>query len=394
MKGLHVATSYTDVARLNETAIALIHCRGAVVDVTLFLCGDVMTGRGIDQALPHPCDPILYEEYIRDARDYLRLAEEHSGSIPRAVAWSYVWGDSLAELAAAAPDARIVNLETSVTRSGDYWRAKGIHYRMHPDNIGCLAAAGIDVCALANNHVLDYGYPGLLETLATLRSARIGTAGAGRDLDEAQRPAEVPLPGGARLWVLSLGSDSSGVPLEWAATDARPGVDRIADLTPRAAESVVERVRRWKRPGDLVLASVHWGGNWGHGIPEEHRDFAHRLIDGGVDVVHGHSSHHPRSVEVHGEKVVLYGCGDFIDDYEGIGGYEEFRGDLALMYLATVDAATGALRALRMVPFQMRRFRLRRAPPEDARWLRDRLAAVSSRFGTRIALVDGELRIQ
>jgi poly-gamma-glutamate capsule biosynthesis protein CapA/YwtB (metallophosphatase superfamily) len=60
-----------------------------------------------------------------------------------------------------------------------------------------------------------------------------------------------------------------------------------------------------------------------------HRQFAHALIDeAGFDLVHGHSSHHPKAIEVHHGRIILYGCGDFITDYEGIKGYESFRDDL------------------------------------------------------------------
>jgi poly-gamma-glutamate synthesis protein (capsule biosynthesis protein) len=99
--------------------------------VTLFLCGDVMTGRGVDQILAHPCPPGIQEPYVRDARDYVALAEEANGPIPRPVSPTYIWGDALQELERIAPDARIINLETSVTTSDDVWPGKGIHYRMH-----------------------------------------------------------------------------------------------------------------------------------------------------------------------------------------------------------------------------------------------------------------------
>ncbi|MBI4510255.1 MAG: CapA family protein, partial [Deltaproteobacteria bacterium] len=122
--------------------------------VSLFLCGDVMTGRGVDQILRHPSDPLLHEPAVQDAREYVALAEEKNGPVPRNVDDTYIWGDALAELARAAPHARLVNLETSVTRSEDAW-PKGINYRMHPANVGCLTAAKVDACILANNHVLD-----------------------------------------------------------------------------------------------------------------------------------------------------------------------------------------------------------------------------------------------
>src|SRR5262245_45105686 len=113
---------------------------------TLFLCGDVMTGRGIDQVLPHPGDGRLHECYVDHAAGYIELAELIHGPIERPMPFAAVWGDALAELERIPTDARIVNLETSVTRSDDHWPGKGIHYRMSPDNVACLGAARIDAC--------------------------------------------------------------------------------------------------------------------------------------------------------------------------------------------------------------------------------------------------------
>jgi poly-gamma-glutamate capsule biosynthesis protein CapA/YwtB (metallophosphatase superfamily) len=147
---------------------------GAMTDLRLFLCGDVMLGRGVDQIPRHPSDPRIFKQQVDSALTYVRLAEAASGRrIPRLVAPTYVWGDALAVLRAEQPAARIINLETAITTSDDY-AVKGINYRMHPGNIDCLTAAGIDCCVLANNHVLDWGRSGLLETLATPRRAEIG----------------------------------------------------------------------------------------------------------------------------------------------------------------------------------------------------------------------------
>ncbi|WP_232379409.1 CapA family protein [Polyangium fumosum] len=352
----------------------------------LFLCGDVMTGRGIDQALPHPSEPTLYEPYIRDARDYVTMAEDTNGPIQRPFGHAYIWGDALAALERAAPAARIINLETSVTRSDAYWPDKGINYRMHPDNTPCLLAAGIDVCVLANNHVLDYSTSGLIETLTTLKQAGLKIAGAGETLAEARAPAVLPLPGGGRLLVFAFGTASSGIPASWAATDDSPGVERLVDLSDTTALQIQARVRCVKRPGDVVIASIHWGSNWGYEVPEEHVRFAHSLLEGGVDLVHGHSSHHPRPIEVYKNKLILYGCGDLLNDYEGITGHASFRGDLALMYFPVVDPATGELARLRMTPMQIRRFRLGRARRSDAVWLGETLHRIGRGFGVQVDL--------
>jgi poly-gamma-glutamate capsule biosynthesis protein CapA/YwtB (metallophosphatase superfamily) len=352
--------------------------------ISIFLCGDVMTGRGIDQTLPHPGSPVLYEAYVRDARDYVRLAEEAHGPIPRPLEPGAIWGDAPAELERAGADLRIVNLETSITTSDDAWPDKPIHYRMHPRNIACLTAAGIDCCSLANNHVLDWGYAGLTETLRTLDAAGIARAGAGEDAEEAATPAVLEIAGRGRVLVFSLGSATSGIPAEWAAGDREPGVHLLPDLSEETARQTAARIRAFRRPGDVVVASIHWGSNWGYAIPEEQVRFARRLVEEGVDLVHGHSSHHVRAFEIYRGRPVLYGCGDFIDDYEGIGGHEAFRSDLRLAYVAALEPATGRLAELRLVPLQVRRFRLRRAAEDDAAWLCNLLNRIGAEFGTRV----------
>ncbi len=358
-------------------------------NVTLFLCGDVMTGRGIDQILRHPCDPRIHEGYLADAIDYVRLAERVSGPIPRGVDDAYIWGDALDELARMRPDARIINLETAVTQSED-WMAKGINYRMHPANVGCLTAAAIDCCVLANNHVLDWGEAGLLETLDALHGAGLRTAGAGTHREEGQAAAELPAPGGTRILVYALGTPDSGVPPSWEAGANHPGVDFLADLTEPSAQRLAERVRAARRPGDLVIVSIHWGGNWGYRVPHEQAEFARHLIDAGAaDLVHGHSSHHPKGVEIHCGKLILYGCGDFINDYEGITGHEQFRADLGVMYFPRLDASSGKLIDLELVALWRRRFRLERASESDSRWLCGVLNKEGNRLGTSFELQPG-----
>ncbi|HEY1139718.1 MAG TPA: CapA family protein [Lysobacter sp.] len=352
--------------------------------VSLFLCGDVMTGRAIDQILPHPSPPQLHESYIHDARDYLALAERESGDIPHPAPLAYIWGDALAELAQRRPAARIINLETSITRSDTPW-PKGINYRMHPDNVGCLTAAQIDCCSLANNHVLDWQREGLAETLATLHRAKIATAGAGADLDAALAPAILPLRGGVRLLVFAAATADSGVPEEWEATAKRSGVHLLPDLSTATAMRIAALVRRYRSPGDRVVCSLHWGGNWGYAISNAQRTFAHALIDeAGVDIVHGHSSHHPRAIEVYRDRPILYGCGDFLNDYEGIEGHEAYRGELGLMYFPTLDLATGRLRELELVPTRIRRFRVNHAQAEDRDWLLAMLRRECGTFGGEV----------
>lgn len=357
--------------------------------ITLFLCGDVMTGRGIDQILAHPSEPQIYESYMTSAEGYVKLAEAVSGPIPKRVDPDYIWGDALEELRRIDPDVRIINLETAVTESPEFWPGKGIHYRMQPRNIACVSAAKIDCCVLANNHVMDWGYAGLTETLATLDRANLKSAGACENLLEAEAPAIIEVPGKGRVLVFGFGDQSSGIPWLWGARSNRAGVNLLPDLSMDTVRRIAERISALRQKGDCVVVSIHWGGNWGYEVSSAQREFAHRLIDlAHVDVVHGHSSHHPKGIEVYRGKPVLFGCGDFLNDYEGISGYEEFRGDLALMYFVAMDLATGKLAGLIMTPMQVRRFRLSYAEPQDVRWLQQVLDRESRLLGAKVEWLD------
>ncbi|ODS30287.1 MAG: poly-gamma-glutamate synthesis protein [Candidatus Scalindua rubra] len=355
--------------------------------ITMFMCGDVMLGRGIDQVLTHPSDPVLHEPYMKSAIGYVELAERVNGPIPYPVSYSYIWGDALEELERVAPDLRLINLETSITKSNDYLENKGIHYRMHPKNIDCITAAKIDYCSLANNHLLDWGYSGLKETLETLQKVNVKSAGAGQNLQEAETPAVMEVEGKGRVIVFSYGLVTSGISPGWDALKERPGVNLLKDLSKKTMQRIKEKVKEVKQQGDIVVVSIHWGDNWGYEIPSEQREFAHKLIDGmGVDVIHGHSSHHVKGIEVYKDKLIIYGCGDFLNDYEGIGGYEDFRADLALMYFVSVEPSSGKLIRLQMTPTQIKNFKVNRASKADSLWLRDILNRESKRFGTQVKL--------
>jgi poly-gamma-glutamate capsule biosynthesis protein CapA/YwtB (metallophosphatase superfamily) len=354
-----------------------------------------MTGRGIDQILPQPCDPVLHESYATSALHYVRLAEEANGPIPRHVAPSYVWGAALDELSRTLAHARIINLETSITRSAEFV-PKGINYRMSPENAACIAAAGVDCCVLANNHVLDWSRAGLLDTLDSLDKLRIKYAGAGRDLAEASAPAVLATDSGSRVVIFAFASMTSGVPPDWAATPGRGGINLLTDLSEATIARIVEHIMEVRRPGDVIVLSIHWGPNWGYDIPMEQTRFAHALLERApVSIIHGHSSHHPKAIEVYRNRLILYGCGDFLNDYEGITGHEQYRDDLAVMYFADIDPGSADIVALTMAPLKLRRFQLVAASRADVDWLQRSLDRESRRFGAHVEREpDGRLTLR
>ncbi len=355
--------------------------------LSLFLCGDVMTGRGIDQILPFPSNPKLYESYVKDARHYVELAKQFREPIIQPVNFEYIWGDALHRMKNA--DARIINLETSITFSNNYYD-KGINYRMSPKNISCLTAADINCCALANNHVLDWGKEGLLETLETLENAEILYTGAGKNIEEAQKPAILTLED-HRVLVFSFGLASSGIPFDWQATATQPGVNLLVDWSIDSIKQIAKKIKHYKRRGDLVIASIHWGGNWGYEIPKTHQTIAHNLIDhADVDIIHGHSSHHIKGLEVYKNKPIIYGCGDFINDYEGISGQEFYRDDLGLMYFIESNPINGDIISLQMVPTKIKNFQITSPKKKETDWMLSILNREGRQFNTSVERIDGK----
>jgi poly-gamma-glutamate synthesis protein (capsule biosynthesis protein) len=304
----------------------------------------------------------------------------------------YIWGDALAAVDAAAADLRIINLETSITADGTP-EPKGINYRMHPDNTPAIAAFKPDACVLANNHIADWGPESVTDTLDALAAVDIAHVGAGRNAEEAARPLSLEADD-ARLRLFAVACPSSGTPEHWSAGPDAPGVNFLPDASTTSFERLAQHIAAHGAPEDIVMLSIHWGGNWGYEIPERHGDFAHALIEhAGVDIIFGHSSHHPKAIEVHRGRPILYGCGDFLNDYEGIRGHESYRPDLVLGYILDLDAH-GTLTRLEVLPFRLRKFRLNNASAEEAEWLRARLDRECRKFGRGVSLADGRLVLE
>jgi poly-gamma-glutamate synthesis protein (capsule biosynthesis protein) len=246
--------------------------------VRIAFMGDVMLGRLVDERL-------------------------------RTAAPASVWGDTLPVLAGA--DLRIANLECVLARGGTPWPGKVFHFRSAPQNVACLTAAAIDAVSLANNHTLDYGPGALLESVAALDAAGIRHAGAGADDDAAWSPAVVRA-GGLDVGLVAFTDNTP----DWAAAPRSPGVAYApVDAAHPLGRRLREVVRATRPAVDVLIVSAHWGGNWGAEVPAEHRALAHVLVEDGADLVFGHSPHIVRGIEVHRGHPIIYGAGDFIDDY-------------------------------------------------------------------------------
>jgi len=356
--------------------------------IRLFFCGDVMTGRGIDQILPHPGNPELHESYMKNARGYVNLAEMKNGNIPYPVDFNYIWGEALYYWNKFNPDIKIINLETSITTSDYFWPNKAVNYRMSPENIRCLTEPDIDFCALANNHILDFDQEGLAQTTQILKNAGISFSGCGKNLEEARKPAIVNISGKGRVIIFSIGMGTSGIPHVWAASSQKPGV-----FLPSSDQELLDFLQGYlesfRQINDVVVTSIHWGSNWGYDIPMKQTKLAHRLIDEvGVDVIHGHSSHHFKGIEIYNNKPIFYGSGDFINDYEGIQGHETYRGDLTLMYFVDLSFPERKLQRLILIPLKIKKMQLQNASAREIQWAFKILNREGEKLQSNFKLID------
>jgi len=305
------------------------------------LAGDVMLGRLVDR--------YVLGDPTRDA--------------------GAVWGNTLAVW--RRMDLRMANLECVIATSGDPWQPKVFHFRARPRAADALQAAGLQLVTLANNHVLDYGPEALRECLSLLRRVSIQTAGAGETIEEAAAPACISR-GGVTVAVIAL---TDGEP-QWEAGPDRPGIHYVRSDRGGLVEPYRQRVaaglaRARAAGSEFTIVSAHVGPNWGSPTPEM-RALARQLIDLGADLYWGHSNHTVQGVELYGGRPVLYGTGDFIDDY-AVDPVD--RNDLSCLFEVWVDG--GRVTRIRLHPVRIAGFQVNLATGDDVqwmhRWLRDRM---------------------
>jgi poly-gamma-glutamate capsule biosynthesis protein CapA/YwtB (metallophosphatase superfamily) len=309
-------------------------------EITLALTGDVMLGRGVNEALRSalPGEP---------------------------------WGDLLPLLLSA--DLRVINLECAITEHERPWSRtpKVFHFRADPSAVEVLRAARVDACALANNHTLDFEEKGLLDTLAHLETAGIRHAGAGRNLEEAAQP--VLLDGGVALVAFTDNEPP------FAASPETPGTNYLPVSTePEVLRRVEEAIGAAREAGArTVVFSNHWGPNMVRRPKAAFRRFARAVVDRGADVYYGHSAHVFQGVEVYRGKPILYDTGDFIDDY---AVDPDLRNDRSFLFCISME--DGDLRRLELFPVVLPYARVELAGGEEREAIFALMQDLSAGMGT------------
>jgi poly-gamma-glutamate synthesis protein (capsule biosynthesis protein) len=291
--------------------------------------------------------------------------------------WSHPWGNVTPLLWQA--DAFLVNLECAITARIVRWHDghyKPFHFRADPGAINSLRFARVDCASIANNHILDFGPDGLLDTIHPLDAAGIAHAGAGRDEHAARAPAVVTTLNGVRIGVVAF----ADYPASWAATADSPGLNFMpVSVKPAALARITEAIAEARSLADLVIFSMHWGPNMRSHPTPEFRDFAHSVIGAGADLFWGHSAHVVQGIELYQGRPILYDTGDFVDDYAVDAA---LRNDLSALFL--LEVAPPHIERIQLVPVRIGHMQVNLATGEHRQWIANRLGKLCREMGTEV----------
>lgn len=327
---------------------------------TLAFVGDVMLGRGVNQ------------EILKQASE-AKLAPES------------FWGDVLPILKGA--NAVFANLECAITKHTQQCRrtAKVFHFRADPIAVDVLRAANIQCVSLANNHSLDFDDQGLLDTLHYLDTANIHHAGAGRNIHEAIAPAILTIVD-RMIGFIALTDNE----ITFSSTHNRPGTYYLEiEPKPEVLAIVQDSVKQAHEAGaSFVILSAHWGPNMVTSPSQYFQDFAHAVIDCGVDIFYGHSAHLFQAVERYNHRLILYNTGDFLDDY---AVDPVFRNDWSFVFL--VNVSSSGIQQLKSIPVRLHYAHVELAKGQEFTGICMRMRSRCAEFNTPISAIPEGLEV-
>lgn len=222
-------------------------------------------------------------------------------------------------------DVAFANLETPVSTKGQAAK-KTFVFRSKPGTLAGLRYAGIDGVTVANNHILDYGQAGMLDTLSNLDKYGIGRTGAGKDVEEAFKPY-IKTVNGQKIAILGVSrvlSDSS-----WYAGKNKPGA--ASAYTP---EPLLGKIKQSAKTNDFTVVYIHWNQEF-KDYPEKYaRVLARQMIDSGADLIIGAHSHCLMGIEYYKHKPIFYSLGNFVFNRSTRGGDKTLDSMLANFRIA------------------------------------------------------------
>jgi poly-gamma-glutamate synthesis protein (capsule biosynthesis protein) len=286
--------------------------------------------------------------------------------------YDYPWGNTLALL--KENDFNIINLESTLTKS-EKRVFKVFNFKADPDKVKTLVNANISLVNLANNHSLDFNAEGLEETLKTLEANKIKQVGVGQDIKQA-RKMEILEKSDIKIGVLGYTDNEP----EWVATPEKPGINYIKV---GKIEQIEYDIKSARKLVDVLVVSIHWGPNKTERPSPDFVEFAHKIIDCGADVIHGHSAHVFQGIEIYKGKVIMYSTGDFIDDYMV---YPDLHNDHSFLFRLNITKS--GVKKIELIPVYISEMQVNLAKDNLAKKILNHMKKLSAEFGTEVEIMD------
>jgi poly-gamma-glutamate synthesis protein (capsule biosynthesis protein) len=311
-------------------------------------------------------------------------------------------------------DLLLANQETPVTERGVPLPGKlessgSRTLRARPAAVAAEAAVGISAVSLANNHMMDYGAEGLLDTMAHLKGQGIACAGGGANFAEAHQPAMLERHGVkvAMLCYTSVypvagaaaGKDSPGlatvkVHTAYQAPDNilyQPGTPAITITTPDHVQmqTMLEEVRQARKTADIVVVQFHWGVAQAYGrVCGYMKEMGRAAVDAGADLILGNHAHQLLGVEMYRDRLIGYSLNHFAFDVRPRYGAAWLQ---TVILKATIRHGRIARVSLIPVVIDQETHNPALARGEAAQTVRRRLEELSKEYGTSFDDVGSEL---
>ncbi|MGZ3252879.1 MAG: CapA family protein [Burkholderiaceae bacterium] len=275
-------------------------------------------------------------------------------------------------------DLALANLECAITSCTDIWAGvpKAFYFGAPPQAAQSLADAGINLVSLANNHALDFGVKGLLDTLHLLQVQRVRYAGAGMNIDAAASPVILDCHG-IKFGMVAFCDHQA----DFAARQNHPGIAYLDLDNERATLDAFRKALAPMRNAavDWPILSLHWGPNMVLRPSAKFRRLAHAAIEMGWKILFGHSAHVYQGIEIYRGCPILYAAGDLVDDYYVD---PDFKNDHQLLF--EMELTRTALQRIALHPVFSQNCQARRATGEQFETIVEWMTSFCHEMGTRV----------
>lgn len=203
-------------------------------------------------------------------------------------------------------DIMMVNNEFPYSYRGSPTPDKTYTFRADPADVKIMDDMGVDIVSLANNHAYDYGPDALIDTIDTLNDAKLPFVGAGKNIEEARKPAYFHVNGHVISYVSATQIERYGNPDTKEATEDSPGVLRTLD--PKSFTPTIEEA---DANSDFTVVYVHWGSESTDLVEQSQRDLAKAYVEAGADLIIGDHSHCLQGIDYVDGVPVFFSLGNY-----------------------------------------------------------------------------------